>query len=245
MSQLIEKALDYHFGSTRMSGHFVVDELQVGPRPGVLVVHDGFGLGSHAIGAAQRLAQLGYAALAVDLWGERARFGEIAPMMETIGRFKNDPTLWMGHVDAARDAFVTQTDVDGANLAGIGYCFGGATVLEYARSGADVRGVVSFHAGLDVVGSDWGITRTKAKVLLCTGADDPMAPPSALVALQHALGKGGVDWEVNTYGGTKHGFTNPEVDKAGMPHALAYNKRADLRSWGSMVTFLAGIFGEA
>jgi len=242
MPQLTSKALEYHHGSTRMSGHFVTDDSKGGRQPGVLVVHEAFGLGSHAIASAERLAGLGYAALAIDLWGERAQITEMPKVMETIGRFAGDRKMWVGRVEAARQALLAQPKVDGNRLAAIGYCFGGATVLEYARSGADIRGVASFHGGLDPVGNDWDAARTKAKLLICIGAEDPMIPASAVVALQDNLKKGGVDWEVNTYGGAKHSFTNPDADKAGLPQALAYNKRADQRSWASMAAFLAEIF---
>lgn len=246
MSRLTSTALEYHYGSTRMSGQFVIDDTKTksGRRPGVLVVHEAFGLGSHAIASAERLAELGYAALAIDLWGERAQITEMPKVTEIIGRLVGDRNLWTGRVEAARQALLAQPKVDGHRLAAIGYCFGGSTVLEYARSGADIRGVVSFHGGLDPVGNDWDAVRTKAKLLLCTGAEDPIIPASSVVTFQDNLRKGGIDWEVNTYGGTKHSFTNPDADKAGMPQVLGYNKQADQRSWASMAGFLAEIFAE-
>jgi dienelactone hydrolase len=241
MSNLVEKALDYSYGDTRMSGHYAVDSAVSGPRPGILVVHDAFGLADHAIAVARRLAALGYAALAIDLWGGRRQFDNLPEIREFMGKFMQDREMWMGRVDAARVVLCAQPEVDAKRLAATGYCFGGTTVLEYARTGGEVGGVVSFHGGLDPLGAEWDTEKTKAKLLVCTGAEDPMIPASSVVAFQENLRKTSIDWEVNCYSGTTHAFTRPDAGKMGVPH-LAYNAQSDRRSWESMCALFREIF---
>ncbi len=242
MSKIVRRALSYSSGLTKMSGEFVADESKSGPRPGVLVVHEAFGLGEHAINGAERLASLGYAALAIDLWGERAQITEMPKVMDAIGAMTSDRKSWMGRVEAAHRVMTGQPEVSADRIAIIGYCFGGATALEYARAGGEIKGAASFHGALNPLGADWSSAKTKAKLLICTGADDPLTPASAVAAFQENISGSGVDWEMNIYSGTKHSFTNPAADSAGMPEALGYNNQSDRRSWERLTAFLAEIF---
>ena len=147
-----------------MQGYFAVATEGRAKRPGILIVHDAFGLDSHCIGVADRLARKGFAALAIDLWGDRRQFTNPEDVKGTIADLLGDRETWMGRVEAARRSLVTQTSVDGTRIAAIGYCLGGSTVLEFARFGSDVMGVVSFHGGLDFVGADWDGAHVKAKL---------------------------------------------------------------------------------
>lgn len=243
MTKIVSKALEYSHGSDRLVGYYCYDGDKAGPRPGIFIVHDAFGVGPSVMRTAERLAELGYAALVVDIWGDGRQLREESEIGPMIGRFASDRAAWMGRVDAGRAALATQAEVEPAKVAGIGYCFGGASVLEYVRTGGDALGVVSFHGGLDLVGREWQVSKTKAKVLVLTGHDDPMAKPAALADLQQAMTSAGINWEVNCYGHAKHAFTNPHADKAGKPELFAYNAQADARSWNAMRSFLTEVTG--
>ncbi len=165
MSKISGSDFEYAFGKTRMSGYLAVAREGAAKRPGVLIVHDAFGLDSHCIGVADRLASQGFAALAIDLWGERRQFSDSEAVRSAIAELLGDRDMWMGRVEAARRALVAQTSVDGTRIAAIGYCLGGSTVLEFARLGSHIAGVVSFHGGLDLVGAEWDAARVKARLL--------------------------------------------------------------------------------
>ena len=242
MAGIVSRDVEYAHNSTRMLGFFCVGDGAAALRPGVLIVHDAFGLGDRMKAIAARLAGLGYAAFAVDLWGGRKTLTDRAEIGATIGRFTADRAMWMGRIAAAHAALKAEPGVDGARIGAIGYCFGGASVLECARVGADFKAVVSFHGGLEAVGDEWTPGRTKAKVLVTTGFDDPMAPPQALVALLQAMTKAGVAWEADVYGHVKHAFTNPDAHRNNRPDVFAYDAGADARSWGAMRALFAEVF---
>jgi dienelactone hydrolase len=242
MPKIVRKPIHYTHGDTAMSGEYVVDESIAGPRPGVLIVHEAFGLGEHAIQNAERLAGLGYAALAMDLWGDRAQITEMSKVMETIGTMIADRATWMGRTQAALDALAAQPEADAGKLAAIGYCFGGATVLEFARTGGAILGAGSFHGALNPLGADWSSDKTKAKLLICTGFEDPLIPVAAVATFQENIAGSGVDWEMDIYSGTVHSFTNPAADAAGNPEMIAYNAQSDRRSWDRLTNFLDEIF---
>lgn len=241
------QALDYKQGETTCKGFLAWDDAQAGPRPGVIVVHEWYGLNDYAKARAEQLARLGYVALAADIYGE----GKIAGSNEEAGKlatkYRSDAPLLRSRINAALDALRKNPNVDPKRIAAIGYCFGGTTVLELARSGADVAGVVSFHGGLDKVPTPAGATavkdEVKAKVLVCTGADDPMVKPAQVEALQAEMKALNADLQVISYSGAVHGFTNPANEKSASP-AVKYQAAADKRSWEAMRQFFAEIFGE-
>lgn len=212
--------------------------------PGIVVIHDAFGLSDRMRHIVERLAALGYAALAADVWGEGKQLRDESMIRPTIGRFAGDRNEWMGRLKAAQAALLAQPATDRSKVALVGYCFGGASVLEYVRTVGGIRGAVSFHGGLELVGKEWGATSAGAKVLVLTGADDPAATASALLELQQNLTTAGIDWEVDIYSQTKHGFTNPDSDKANRPQFAAYNAQSDRRSWAAMHRFLEEIFSS-
>ncbi|MBC2384651.1 hypothetical protein HF257_23755 [Pseudomonas sp. WS 5106] len=236
MKHTVSKALEYVHDDARLLGYLSVPE---GDRlPAVLLVHDAFGVSDFIKGIAEKLAGVGYATLAADVWGEGKVLtaeSEIGPL---IGRFAGDRKAWMGRLQAARAALAAQPEVDGERIVIIGYCFGGASALEYLRTVGDVRGAVSLHGGLDLVSEDWTHAPSLRKALLLTGFEDPMAALPKLAALQQSMNNAGVDWEVNLYGHTKHGFTRPDSDRANKPQVIAYHAQSDKRAWAALQRFL-------
>lgn len=236
MTELAAQSLRYTHEGTELIGYLVARPGT--ERPGVLLIHDALGVSEPMKAIAHRIAELGYTVLLADLWGEgRVPAGddEIGPL---IGQLASNRELWTGRVKAGHEQLLAQEQVAGGPVTAVGYCFGGSSVLEYVRVGGGVDGAVSFHGGLDLVGTDWAAANADASVLILTGAEDPMAPQAVVDALQESISEAGLDWEVASYGATKHGFTNPHADKAGRPDVIAYNARAARRSWNAFTLFL-------
>lgn len=233
---------EYQLSGLTFRGYLAYDEAQTNKRPGILVTHEAWGLGEHAKSRAERLAQLGYVALAVDMFGEGKQASSVPEGLQWIQKLLADPQTLRARIRAAYDALATRPEVDNTRIAGIGYCFGGSTVLELARSGAPVAGVVSFHGGLQThIPAQPG--QLAAKVLVCTGADDPFVPLDQVHAFIEEMKKSRADYQVIVYGNTKHGFTVPEADKRGLEQ-LGYNPSSDERSWKAMQSFFQEIFGS-
>jgi len=233
--------LDYRDGDVTCRGYLAHDPAQTGKRPGILVVHEAFGLGEHAMERARMLAELGYVALAADLFGERRTTTDLPTAIGWITELAQDPAKLRARAGAALAALTARPEVDGTKLAGIGFCFGGTTVLELARGGTPLKGVVSFHAGLKTTApAEPGAV--KAKVLVCTGADDPMIPSEDRTNFEAEMRKAGADWDLIAYGNTVHSFTNKAADGKMMP-AIKYNKQTDERSWAAMKSFFGEVFG--
>jgi dienelactone hydrolase len=231
------KALDYRDGTLRLSGLLVHDDSVSGTRPGIVLFPDARGIGDHAVERARRLAALGFAALVADLYGNGSIARDKAHAWELMGDLRSDETRWRGRAQAALDALSSQENVDSARIAAVGFCFGGSTALELARSGAPLVGVVSFHGGLHSKQPE-DARNIKAKVLVCHGALDPLVPRAQLTAFEEQMSKTDVDWQVHEYGGAMHAFTNPGVKEEGM----AYNALADQRSWKAMLALFQEVF---
>ncbi len=212
-----------------------------GKRPGIVVVHEAWGLGDHAMERARMLAKLGYVALAADMYGGRRLATDLPAAMELMGDMRTDPAKLRARAGAAVAALKAQPNVDASKLAAIGFCFGGTTVLELARGGADLKGVVSFHGGLQT-GAPAQPGAVTPKVLVCTGADDPMIPPPQVVDFESEMRAAAADWQVIAYGGTVHSFTNPDAGKTVKLDGVAYNAQTDKRSWAAMRSFFDEIF---
>jgi dienelactone hydrolase len=230
------EALAYTFEGRTLTGFLAYDETRTGKRPGVLVVHDAGGLGEHIKEKARRLAQLGYVAFALDLYGDFP-----SGMEDAIGRIQalgGDIPRWRAVTRAGLDQLAARPEVDPERLAAIGYCFGGTTVYELARSAAPLKGVVGFHSGL--APSSGEAKNIKGKVLTLIGADDPLIPPEARLAFQQELREAGVDWQMTLYGGVGHSFTHPGMD--GSRPGFKYDAQADARSWAEMSRFFEEIF---
>lgn len=236
------ETVEYKQGDTVLEGYLAYDDARAGKLPGVLVVHEWTGLGPYVKSRAEALAKLGYVAFGADIYGKGVRPAPGPDAAAVAGKFKNDRALLRARVLAALDRLRDNPRVDPARIAAIGYCFGGTTVLELARSGAAVAGVVSFHGGLDTPAPQ-DAKNIKAKVLALCGGDDPYVPPAQRQAFEDEMRQGGVDWQVVVYGGAVHSFTNPEAGNDPSKGA-AYNASADRRSWAAMRQFFDEIFGK-
>jgi len=231
--------LEYRDGGTLCKG-FLADPDAGGARPGILVVHEAPGLDEHAKRRSQMLAELGYVALGVDMYGDGKVAATTDEAMTLLAPVRDNQVLLRGRIRAAFDILAALPQVDGNRIAAIGYCFGGMVALELARSGAATVATVAFHGMLATKTPD-DARNIKGKVLACIGADDPIVPAEQVQAFQKEMTAAGVDWQVITYGGAKHAFTNRDAAKAGRP-PLAYNKAADQRSWIAMKDFFTEIF---
>lgn len=234
------KVIEYRQGDTVLEGYLAWDDHFYNKRPGVLVVHEWNGLGHYVKRRAEMLAKLGYVAFAADIYGKCVRPGTMAEAAKTAAIYKDNRALMRARTRAGLEVLKSQKNVDPTRIAAIGYCFGGTTVLELARDGADVKGTVSFHGGL-ATPTPQDARNIKGKVLALHGADDPYVKPDEVAAFEDEMRKGGVDWQLVAYGGAVHGFTNPDNGSDNSKGA-AYNKEADLRSWEAMKVFFKEIF---
>jgi dienelactone hydrolase len=225
--------IDYRAEAVNLRGYLAFDETAAGRRPGVLVFHEGLGLGEFAMARARMLAELGYVALAADMFGDRRQARNLQEVVKLVGDLRNEPEKLRARGSAALTTIAALPQVDANRIGGIGFCFGGSVVLELARDGADLKAAVSFH-GVLATRMPAASGKVKASVLVCTGADDPLAPPEQVKAFEDEMRAAGVrDWQVVSYGNTLHGFTNPAADGSMMRSAL-YSAQADRRSWASM-----------
>ncbi len=242
-AKLVKKTVEYRRGETVLEGYLAYDDTIKGKRPGVMVVHEWNGLGSYVKHRVEQLASLGYVAFGADIYGKGIRPATPEAAAREAAKYRGaDRTLLRERARAGLDELRKQPNVDPARIAAIGYCFGGTAVLELARSGADLQGVVSFHGGLNTP-NPADARKIRAKVLALHGADDPLVPPQEVAAFQDEMRKGKVDWQMVFYGGVVHSFTNP--DSGNDPSkGVAYNAEADRRSWEAMNAFFSEIFGR-
>jgi dienelactone hydrolase len=228
------REVTYQQDGTTLKGFIAWDASREGKRPGVLVVHEWWGHNDHARNAARRLAEAGYVGFALDMYGD----GKVTTHPDTAQQFMAQATanlqVLVARFNAARAEMLKDPKVDSTRVGAIGYCFGGAVVLGQARAGADLDAVVSFHGALLPGGVDSGVV--KARVLVLTGADDPMVPSTSVETFQKEMAAAGAAGrtEVVVYPGAKHSFTNPHADSVGM-EGLGYNAAADQQSWEAML----------
>ena len=240
-AEIVGRAVEYTDGDTKLVGYLAYDDGAQGKRPGVLVVPEWWGLNDYAKRRARELAALGYIAYAADIYGGGKVVTTPDEARALAGPFySGDPALLRGRVSAGLQALRSQQNADPQRLAAIGYCFGGAAVLELARSGADLDLVACFHGGLDTKApaKKHGI---KARVLVLNGAADPMVPAEERAAFMKEMHDAAADWQLIEYGGAVHAFTNPDAGKAALP-GVAYDERADRRSWQALEAALAEAF---
>lgn len=238
MSEVLTRDVDYTYRETRMSGLLLVPEGD-GARGTVVLIHDAFGLAGFSLAAAHRYAALGYVVFAADVWGDRVQPADERGIGPLIGAMVANREEWQGRVAAAHATAAEQPEVDPRRIVMAGYCFGGSSALEYARTGAHLAGVVAVHPGLDLLDPD-GVWQPhpSLRALVCVGADDQMATASQREALTTALTRAGIDWEMDVYGGTVHGFTNPRLVESPARHIIAYHPRSAERAWSSTITLL-------
>jgi dienelactone hydrolase len=238
-AKLVTKTIEYKQGDTTLEGYLAYDDSFSGQRPGVLIVHQWMGLTDYEENRAAMLANLGYVAFCADIYGKGIRPQSIKEAGAEATKYKTDRALLRLRVNAGLDELKKSDLVDTKRVAAIGYCFGGTTVIELARSGAELNGIVSFHGGLDSPAPADG-KNVKCKVLVCHGADDPFEKPEDLAAFEKEMRDADVDWRLIKYGGAVHSFTQPMADGS-LPGAK-YNARADKRSWADMKSFFVEIF---
>lgn len=236
---LVENTLVYADGEIALEAFYAVDDQVSGRRPAVLISHAWGGRDGFVMDKARKIAGLGYVGFALDMYGTGVLGSSREENAKLMQPFMADRAKLQQRIAAAFMAVKQLPCVDGSNIAAMGFCFGGLCVLDLARIGADLKGVVSFHGLLGAPSNTQG-TKIKAKILALHGHDDPMAPPEQVVAFQNELTHAGADWQFVSYGHTMHAFTNPVANDPDF--GTVYQADADRRSWLAMQNFLAEIF---
>lgn len=233
------ETVEYKDGETQLRGYLYWDDAVEGKRPGVLVVHEWWGLDDYARQRAEKLAALGYIAFATDMYGVGQVTEHAQQAGEWAAQISANLDAWRARAELGLAQLAKHPKVDPTRLAAIGYCFGGSTVMQMAYGGADLRGIVSFHGSLPLAKETPHI---QAQILVAHGADDLFVDAEHLDKFIQGLKDAGAKWQVNIYSGAKHSFTNPDAGSHGMD-ALAYDATADRRSWAAMQRFFEEIFG--
>lgn len=236
------KQVTYKHGDLDCHGFLAWDDAIEGPRPGVLVVHEWWGLDAYAKRRTEMLAKLGYIAFAADMYGEGKTVNHPKDAGEMAGKVRMNVEDWKKRGSAALNVLTSQPLCDKTKLAAIGYCFGGSTVQQLAFSGADLKAVASFHGGLVQPTADQ-VKAAKAEILICNGADDSFIPAMAIKSFREALDQGGAKYNFISYPGARHSFTVPEADSHGID-GLKYNKEADEKSWADLQKLLKSKLGK-
>ncbi len=239
-AEIRTEAVEYKQGDTVLEGYLAYDDAVKSKRPGVLIVHEWMGVNPYVKKRAEQIAKLGYVAFAADIYGKGVRPKNSDEAAAESKKYKTDRQLMRARVNAGLDVLKNHKLADTKRSAAIGYCFGGTTVLELGRSGADVNGIVSFHGGLDSLNPN-DAKNIKGKVLALHGGDDPFVPAEQVAAFQDEMRKANIDWHMVVYGGAVHSFTNPDAGNDNSKGA-AYNGKADKRSWEDMKQFFSEIF---
>ena len=235
------RLVDYQSGGHTFEGMLAWDAATDEPRPGVLVAHTIAGRSGHEEGRAKRLAELGYVGFAADVYGKGTQTTDLERNRAMMDALRADRPGLQSRLLTGLACLREQPEVDAAQTAAIGFCFGGLSVLDIARTGADIAGVVSLHGIFDPPGNTVG-NRITAKVLALHGWEDPLATPDQVVALADELTSMGADWQIHAYGNTTHAFTNPAADD--WDGGKQYDADADRRSWIATQNFLAELFGN-
>lgn len=234
------KTVVYRHGELECRGYLAWDDSVKGPRPGVLVLHEWWGLNDYARGRADELAKLGYVAFAADIYGG----GKVTEHPQEAGdmatKVRANVADWRKRAEEALGVLAAQPQCDKTRLAAIGYCFGGSTALQLAYAGADLKAVGTFHAALPEPKAD-DAKRIRAAILVCHGADDKFIPDQAIKSFRQRLDAAGVKYEFVSYPNTVHSFTVPNADKHNIA-GMKYNKSADEDSWKRLVSLLADKF---
>jgi dienelactone hydrolase len=239
---LKEETVMYTGDGTLLKGYIVYDQNQKGKRPAVLVVHEWWGLNDYAKMRARKLAESGYIAMAVDIFGDGITAANPQEAQDLTKPFYQNPGLAKARLDAAIKKIKEYAETDPSNVAAIGYCFGGSVVLNSAKLGSDLKGIVSFHGGLAGVPADKNLL--KAKILVCHGGNDKFISQKDIDTFRNQLDSIGANYSFKVYPNATHAFTNPDATKTGkefnMP--IEYNAEADKNSWNDMTVFFNSLF---
>ena len=239
-AEIKTEVVEYKDGDSTLKGFVAYDDAIHGKRPGIVVVHEWYGLNDYPKSRAEQLAKLGCVAFCANIYGDGFVTADPKIAGQKSGEAKKAGVLGR-RGGLALEQLKKNPNVDQTKTAAIGYCFGGTTVLEMARAGQDMVGVVSFHGGLTTE-NPAKPDAFKGKVLVCNGDADPLVPPEEVAAFEKEMKNANVDVKVIGYPEAKHAFTNPDADKAGLP-PVSYNKAADEKSWKDMQAFFAELFG--
>ena len=231
--------LRYSADDLSFCGQLACPDVQ-GKVPGILIFPEAPGVGPHVIRRAAALARMNYVALAADVHGEGVLFDDPTTMRANIDQLKSQPERLARRLQASLQALAQVPQVDPQRMLVIGYCFGGWCALELARTGAPLLGVVVFHGALIPTQANTA-NRIQGKVLVCSGASDPLVPTEQITAFTQEMSAAGVDWQVHLYGGTGHGFTSPEAGSNPRP-GFGYSAASDHRSWAALGVFLNETF---
>jgi len=235
--------VEYEYQGTKLKGAVYYDDAATDKRPGVMVVHEFWGLDDYAKGRAEMLAKLGYVALACDMYGEGKHTEHPADAAKMAGEVRAKKDVWLGRANAGLAVLKGHKAVDPKKLAVFGYCFGGTTALQVALAGTpDVLAVVSFHGALPNVTPE-DAKKVKARVLVCHGADDKLIPDEVVKKFKDAFDAAGVKYRFESYPGAVHSFTVKDSEKKGV-QGIAYNKDADEKSWAAMQELFKDVFGK-
>jgi dienelactone hydrolase len=239
---VVTKTIDYECNGVQLSGTLAYDDSIQEKRPGILVIHDWMGHGPFSIEKAKQLAREGYVAFAGDMYGKGIYCKNVQDAAQRATAIKQDRALQRARVQAGLAVLKQQPQVDAARTGAIGFCFGGTSVLELARSGAEVSGVVSFHGGLETP-MPAQPDAVHAKILALHGADDPFVPPAEVGNFEKEMKPAHCNWELVAYGNAVHSFTNKAAGTDNSKGA-AYNEQADRRSYLAMQNFFREIFAQ-
>ena len=237
-AEIKTKAIEYKDGDVSLTGHLAWDDSLSGKRPGILVVHEWWGLNAHARERAERLAAEGYVAFAVDMYGTGRVTTEADQARAWMTEVRSNPKGWMRRAALGFEVLKGQDRVDPASLGAIGFCFGGTTVMQMAYAGMEFDAVGSFHGSLPAPPE--GVTAITPRVFAAHGRDDSFVPKENVTAFQDGLDRIGATWDLAVYSGTRHSFTNPDASQYGIPN-VQYNPRADEASWAALMR----VFDEA
>ena len=239
VAEVISKTVEWKVGGGTMKGYLVYDNSIKGKRPGVIVIHEWWGLTDYPKKRAEMLAKLGYVALAADMYGDGKTADNPADAQKFAGESMKDANLLKSKFLAAMDFLKQDEHTDPTRIAAIGYCYGGGVVLNMARAGVDLRGVVSFHGSLGaVIPAEKG--KVKANILVCDGEADRNTSPEVIEGFRKEMENAGVNYRFISYPSAKHAFTNPDADERARKFNsdnIGYYKQADLASWNDMITF--------
>jgi dienelactone hydrolase len=239
-----EEPVTYKDGDTTMKGVVVYDDAVTAKRPGVIVVHEWWGITDHVRSEARKLAGQGYTAFVADMYGDGRTADNPKDAGALAGAVRKNPAVMQSRFDAAKDTLGRHATVDAGKVGAVGFCFGGSVVLDMARTGTDLAGVAAFHAGLGAAGPQAAPGKMKARVLVMNGTDDPFIKPDTVVAFKKEMDSAKADYRYIDYPGALHAFTNPEATEKGKQFnlPLAYDAEADKQSKAEAAKFFAEVF---